>query len=371
MLTAAGKINVLVADQLSHSRLVLETILEGEPDFDVVGVVADKEALMRVAREQAPDVLLLNYDLPGNKELLVLKQVFSEVPVPVILLVKREQLTLELVKEATALGVYAIILKPGNKRYPDYRSVAGELVYKIRAVQDTVNWDVQQRLTYLQNEVETLATRVAPRPQPLVDTVVVVGGSTGGTQAIGEIVKCLTAELKATVLVAVHLPAGFTGKLVQRLQKHTRLTVKEGKTGLLLKPGKLIVAPGGRNMVIQPVVGSNANYKISFAEDVVPDFDRPSIDLLMQSVANSSIKNVLGVILTGMGRDGTIGATTIHKRGGTVIAQDKASSAIFGMAKSVIDNGLSHHVLPLSEIPHFINRYVASQSTVSLSGDIL
>jgi len=369
MLKETEEIKVLVADQSSHTRLVLEAILNKEQDICVTGLAADGDELLRLLKKQQPQVILANYDLPKNNRLFTFKRIFSEVPTPIVLMVKREQLTLELIQEATALGVYAIVLKPEHKKYPDFRSIAGELVSKVRTVRQTINQDVQHMLDLLKQEVEAAAS-ISPEAQPIVDTVIVIGASTGGTQAIEHIVKQLSEDLKATILVAVHLPAGFTKSLAQRLQGHTKLIVKEGRQGLFLKPNKLIVAPGGRNMVIQPIIGS-ANYKIGFSDELADTFDRPSVDLLMQSVANSTIKQVLGIILTGMGKDGTVGATTIHKRGGLIVAQDEASSAIFGMAKSVIDNGISHHVLPLSEIPHFINSYVASLNALSVADDIL
>lgn len=370
MLKVTEEIKVLVADQSSHTRLVLEAILNAEDDICVTGLAADGDELLRSLKEQEPHVILVNYDLPKNNRLFTFKRIFSEAPTPIILMVKRKQLTLELIKEATALGVYAILLKPEHNKYPDFRSIAGELINKVRSVKQTINWDVQHMLDLLNQEVDTAET-IAAKAQPRVDTVIVIGASTGGTQAIEHIVKQLSEDLNAAILVAVHLPAGFTRSLAERLQKHTRLIVKEGRQGLLLKPNKLIVAPGGRNMVIQPIIGDLANYKIGFSDELAYTYDRPSVDLLMQSVANSSVKQVLGIILTGMGKDGTVGAETICKRGGLIVTQDEASSAIFGMAKSVIDNGNSHHVLPLSEIPHFINSYVASIKTVSVADENL
>ncbi|MBC5773601.1 response regulator [Pontibacter sp. KCTC 32443] len=370
MLHSAKEIRVLIAAQSSHTRLVLESTLNEEKDIFVAGFAKDGDELLKTLKENEPHVVLVNCDLPQNKSFFTLKRIFSEAPTPIVLLVKREQLTLEFVQEVTALGVYAIVLKPEQKRFPDYRSIAAELAFKIRAVRQTINWDVHRRLAQLKDQVENLSAETIT-PKPLVDTVIVIGASTGGTKAIEFIVKQLDNDLNAAVLVAVHLPSGFTKSLAERLQNHTRLKVREGRQGAILKPNKLIVAPGGRNMEIQSIIGNTEGYKISFSDDVAENFDQPSIDLLMQSVANSNVKRVLGVILTGMGKDGTAGATTIYKRGGLVIAQDEASSDIFGMAKSVIESGVTQHVLPLSEIPHFINSYVASQNTVGVAGDTI
>ncbi len=370
MLESTSDVNVLIADQSSHTRLVLEAMLSEEKGISVAGLAADGDELLRKIKDNRPHVALVNYDLPKNNRLFTFKRIFSEAPTPIILLVNKEQLSLKLIQEVTALGVFAIILKPDGKRYPDYRSIAGELVSKVKAVKQTINWDVQQMLDSLEQEVETARTNKL-EPKPEVETVIVIGASTGGTKALENIISNLSADIKATVLVAVHLPAGFTKSLAARLQSLSGCTVVEGRHGMQLKPGKVIISPGGRNMVIQPVMNHKVNYKISFSDELAYTYDRPSVDLLMQSVANSSVKKVLGIILTGMGKDGTVGASTIHKRGGMVIAQDEATSAIFGMAKSVIDSGVTHHVLPLSEIPQFINSYAEQNNTVGVTSDTI
>ncbi|WP_460879366.1 CheB methylesterase domain-containing protein [Pontibacter rugosus] len=227
---------------------------------------------------------------------------------------------------------------------------------------------MQQRLLLLQQEVVMLPSQVPALrgKSQTADTVIVIGASTGGTQAVESILAKLSADLNASVLVALHLPENFTKSYTNRLQSITSLQVVEGHEGLVLKPGKVIVAPGGRNMVVKPVKVKAANIRISFSDTAPTHYDQPSIDLLMQSVAESKVVRVVGVILTGMGKDGTQGASCILKRGGTMIAQDEGTSAIFGMARSAIESGYINKVLPLQEIPHFLNQYVAGQQQVSI-----
>ncbi|MBB6610427.1 chemotaxis protein CheB [Pontibacter sp. Tf4] len=370
MSVSGTRIRVLLADQSSRARLVLGNILEEEPDLQVAGGAVDADALVKLVKQQRPDVVLLNYSLPGNKNLFALQRIFHEAPVPVVLLLKREQLTADLIQHAMRLGVYAFVSDTDHKRYPNYRNIAAKVIDKVRTARLVTIADMELQLAKVLQEAETIVTE-EPKPEPLVDSVIVIGASTGGQQAVEFLVKELSAELSATILLAVHLPAGFSKSFVQRLQRQTGLTVKEGRTGLLLRPNNVIVAPGGRNMVVHPVLGNNANYKVGFAGDEIQSDEQPSVDLLMQSVANSTIKQVIGVILTGMGKDGTKGAAAIYRRGGTIVAQDKASSTIFGMARSVIDSGVSHHVLPLSEIPQFLNSFVANSITAGATGDTL
>jgi two-component system chemotaxis response regulator CheB len=195
--------------------------------------------------------------------------------------------------------------------------------------------------------------------QYLPKGVVVIGASTGGTQAIEKIVAKLDQNLEACVLIAVHLPAGFTRSFTQRLQNLTSLKVVEGKAGLNLKKGKIIVAPGGQDMIVTGRKENATNWKIAFASESSDQYDSPSVNMLMHSVAEVAGEKALGIILTGMGKDGTEGLKAIQKKGGITVAQDQASSVIFGMAKSAIEKGYVSHVRSLLRIPGFINKFVA------------
>jgi two-component system, chemotaxis family, protein-glutamate methylesterase/glutaminase len=187
--------------------------------------------------------------------------------------------------------------------------------------------------------------------------LVVIGGSTGGTKALETIVRGLSQKLSAAVLVAVHLPEKFTRSFTQRLRSLTSLKVVEGRAGLRLEGGKIIVAPGDRNMMVSRQMGLKNDLRVAFCEEPADEFDRPSVDILMKSVARLAGPRTLGVILTGMGKDGTLGTKAILSKGGETIAQDEASSAIFGMAKSAIEKGNITKVLGLNQIPDYINRF--------------
>nr|WP_262904720.1 CheB methylesterase domain-containing protein [Hymenobacter lucidus] len=187
--------------------------------------------------------------------------------------------------------------------------------------------------------------------------VAVIGGSTGGVQAIESLVRTLPATLTSAVLVAIHLPAHFTESFVNRLRRATALPVVVGQPGTALEAGKIIVAPGGQNMVVNAVSrGPWLSWHTGFTTEAASLPDEPSVDLLMQSVARTVGRNALGVVLTGLGRDGTLGAQCIRQHGGFVIAQDEASSAVFSMPKSVIQTGAANIVSPLSDIADYVGR---------------
>ncbi len=368
-----GVIRVVVADKATYGRLVLEDIIRDAAGLQLVGMAATGSELLELHLEKQADVVLLDFDLPQNEQQLALKRIFSEQPAPVLLLLLQEQLTLKMMQQAIELGVYGIILKPGKGLYVNYRSMAAEIIQKIHAVRESDQWYGEQRQQLWQQVIDKMPvnTRSArPRRTEVVETLIVIGASTGGTQAIEQVVRQLAETLVATVLIALHLPESFTGTYAQRLQEITSLDVQEGYEGLPLKKGSVIVAPGGRNMVVRSNMGDKANLQIAFSSEEHATYDLPSVDLLMKSVAESAVPHKVGVILTGMGRDGTVGAAYMQQRGGEMIAQDEESSIIFGMAKSAIESGYIDKVLPLAEIPHHLNRYVAGKQQVSATDSV-
>jgi two-component system chemotaxis response regulator CheB len=194
---------------------------------------------------------------------------------------------------------------------------------------------------------------VSAAPQSLT----VVGASTGGTTAVEQLVRALHPAHPSTLLIAVHLPAHFITSFAKRLQRLTPLPVKIGVAGMTLEAGQIIIAPGGQNMVLKSVQrGPWQVCQIGFSPKPNLSADAPSIDMLMRSAAKAAGSRVLGVILTGLGHDGTLGAQAIRARGGRVIAQSQESAAVFSMPSSVIRAGHADAVLPLDRIAETINQ---------------
>jgi two-component system, chemotaxis family, protein-glutamate methylesterase/glutaminase len=358
-----NQIRVLIADKQSYARLVLEDILHSDTEISVSGLAGNGDELISLLKCNHTDVVILDLNLPKNNRLFTLKRISNEVATPIVLLVKKEELSLALLKEVLLVGVYAVIIKPGSKRLPDYRSIKEEIILKVKALREVSLWDDKLRMEFIQHHVSPVPDKLLESLYD-IDAIVVIGASTGGTQAIEKIIQKLDPGLKITYLVAVHLPVNFTKAFAKRLQVLTPLNVSEGSTGQKLRPNSIIIAPGDKNMVVKQGGEENGAYVIDFSNEPVNSFDRPCIDLLMDSVAKTGIKHIIGVILTGMGKDGTKGAGSIQEKGGIVIAQNKETSAIFGMAKSAIESGSINEVLPLSEIPNYINNCVAQQRLI-------
>jgi two-component system, chemotaxis family, protein-glutamate methylesterase/glutaminase len=330
---------------------VLADILNAEVDLEVLDTAENGDDLIQKIREQGPDLVIADYHLPKNNRMYVFRRIQNEFNIPILMIIGKDQVSEDFLFEAMKIGVYDYVKIAHNTRFPQFRSISYEIVTKVRAVMDIK----AQQLALTQPDLVAAAAQAGGAKEP--SCLVVIGGSTGATKALETIIRNLSHTLPAVVLVAVHLPVKFTRSFTLRIRSLTSLKVVEGRAGLKLERGKIIVAPGDKNMILSPHLGQGNDWRVAFSQEPADEFDRPSVDVLMKSVAQLAGPKTLGVILTGMGKDGTQGTRTILSKGGETIAQDEASSAIFGMAKSAIEKGNITKVLGLNQIPDYINRF--------------
>ncbi|WP_167856760.1 chemotaxis protein CheB [Hymenobacter aquaticus] len=320
-------------------RLELTRVLHAEPDLRVIGTATSATELVAQARRLRPGLVIA-----GPDQLAGLERLTRQYPVPVLLYGTAGPLP----PEATQWGVYDSLPQVLGKDHPEFAQYRADLLTKVRAV--------------AQPPVAAIKRPIISLPP---SGVAVVGGSTGGAQAVEALVRALPATLASAVLVAIHLPAHFTDSFVNRLRRATVLPVVAAESGTKLEAGKIIVAPGGQNTVVKTLTrGPWLSWHTEFTDEVSPVAEEPSVDLLMQSVARAVGRNALGVVLTGLGRDGTLGAQSIRQHGGFVVAQDEASSAVFGMPKSVIQTGAANIVSPLHEIAGYVS-HLATQLRIN------
>jgi two-component system chemotaxis response regulator CheB len=315
----------------------------------------ESDELLQKIKQCRPDLVIADYYLPKNTRLFTFRRIQQEFDIPILMLIGRDELSDEFVYEAMGAGVSDFVKIPRKLLYPQFRAVKDEIVQKIWAVVHIKTY--QRSPENYPDSPKFIPALIKRNKVKRPSAIVVIGASTGGTKAIEYILKGLKPATNAVYLIAVHLPAKFTKTFTQRIRQLTPFNVVEGKTGLRLLANKVIVAPGDRNMLVYSTMGVRANLLIDFDQEETNSYDRPSVDVLMQSLARVSGQNTLGVILTGMGNDGTVGARAILENGGETIAQDAASSVIFGMAKSAIENGGITKVLSLTQIPDYINRF--------------
>ncbi|AHJ98213.1 chemotaxis protein CheB [Hymenobacter swuensis] len=341
MSASTPSFTVLLGNLPTSVRSGLVRLLPAGSDMELVGPAAATAELPTLARRLRPTAVIVTED-----QLLGLEQLRRQYPVPVLLYSSHAPLP-GMLREAARLGVYDYVTPAP--------ATGSELAEWHRLLKRKL-WAAQPKPASIVSPAAVLPIRTRAVPLP-PRGVVVIGGSTGGAPAVEAVIRNLPSGFPWAVLVAVHLPAHFTDSLVDRLRRATPLPLAAAGSSSRLEAGQILVAPGGHNLVIRPVTDSPwLGWQTDFVTEA--SLDVPSVDILMQSVARLVGRNVLGVVLTGLGHDGTAGARSIRQHGGTVIVQDEASSAVFGMPKSVIQAGLASEVLPLSSMTDFMVRHV-------------
>lgn len=331
-------------------QMELTRLLQAQPDCQLVGSAGSADELVILARRFRPTLVILN-----ERSLPDLDRLHRQHSCPVLLYAAEAPL-MGAMRETARWGIYDYIAPLQLGAEEAFRRA---VLQQLRAV------PVVSRVAAF---ISPLRHIVIAQPQSLT----VIGASTGGTTAVEQLVKALHPDLPSTLLIAVHLPAHFIASFVKRLQGLTPLLVKIGVVGMPLEEGQIIIAPGGQNMVVKSVQrGPWQVWQIGFSSKPNLSADAPSIDMLMSSAAKAAGSQVLGVVLTGLGYDGTLGAKDIRARGGRIIAQSEESAAVFSMPRSVIRAGYANTVLPLDQIAEIINQRAALHAPISRFSPIL
>jgi two-component system chemotaxis response regulator CheB len=332
--------------------------LNSEVDLEVLDTAADGQELILKVKELGPDLVIADYNLPKNSRMFTFQRINQEFNIPILMIIGKDNIPDDFILKSRMVGVYDYVGLANQSRFPQFRKIREEIVAKARALIDIKQYQESSEKGFsLPHLTDNVSQKTIATGEKQLSSLVVIGASTGGTKAIEAIIKNLSINLRAAVLIAIHLPEKFTRTFAQRLKNQTSLKVVEGRTGTPLEAGKIVIAPGGKNMVINRYLSLKTDLRVDFLEGAFDEFDCPSVDILMKSVAKVAGPQTLGVILTGMGKDGTAGTKAIINKGGETIAQDEASSVIFGMAKSAIERGNITKVLGLNQIPDYINRF--------------
>ena len=351
------RIKVVIADSSSYVRLVLSDILGTLKDVQVVGTALSGAEAIRQVIKFSPDVLLIDLDLPQNSRLFTLQRIASECPTPVLLMTTTQTLLTPQTKvRLEELGVFAYVVKPANILQPQLRTIQEEFHGKLldAAKLKMVQLAKQQGQAHFSAGLQQQAAPMHLHPAK----VIVLGASTGGTRQAEMLVQWLPADFKGCLLVAIHMPDTFTRTFANRLKSLTPIKVAMARSGMLIEAGCILVARGGRDMTLKQVPGRPGMAKVLLSGSSHSDFDSPAIDLLMESVAEIFGPDSIGIILTGMGNDGTLGMSAIARAGGKTAVQDQQTTGVFGMAKSALRSGIGHQVLSLPQIASFIDHEV-------------
>jgi two-component system, chemotaxis family, protein-glutamate methylesterase/glutaminase len=335
-------IRVLIVDDSALVRKILADELSKAGDIEVVGTAVDPY----IAREKIialkPDVLTLDIEMPRMDGLSFLGKLMQHVPMPVVVVSSLSQKNSETALHALALGAVEVLAKPGSSfAVPD---IGNELVRAVRAASIA---RVTRRVPAASG-ASTGSASVLPGVASLATThkVLAIGASTGGTQAIEQVLTQLPVTTPGTVIVQ-HMPEHFTASFAKRLNGLCAMHVKEAQDGDVIVPGVALIAPGGKHMVVQ---ANGARYVARIKDGPKVHHQRPAVDVLFQSVAKQAGRNAVGVLLTGMGADGARGMVQMREAGAWTIAQDEATCVVFGMPREAIAQGGVCEVLPLPRI---------------------
>ena len=360
---ADGKspIRVLVVDDSAFMRFTISKHLGEAGGIQVVGAARDGQEALELIPKLQPDIITLDVEMPRLDGLSTLRVIMADFPRPVIML---SSLTTEGALEtvqALTLGAVDFVSKPTNKA--NVSLVLDELVGKVRR---SVSAHIPQPIPRLRTASAEVPVRSGgvknSRSLSSADRVVVIGSSTGGPRALTTVVPELSSKLQAAIVIVQHMPVGFTRSLAERLDSMSQIKVKEAEPGDRLEVGRALLAPGGFHMTL------NDNFQIALNQNPTVHGVRPAIDVTMSSIAMKYGASVIGVVLTGMGSDGTTGCTLINKSGGYVIAEDESTCVVWGMPRSVFEAGVANEILPLQEVARGIERAVAAGSPRKTGG---
>jgi two-component system chemotaxis response regulator CheB len=336
------KIRVLIVDDSAVVRKLLGDALAGEPDIEVVGTAPDPYVARDKILALSPDVLTLDIEMPRMDGLTFLKKLMVFRPMPVIVISSLGQASCEAGMDALRAGAVEVIAKPGGPFSVGDLKIS--LANKIRAA--AASRVAGPRKAKLPEDFPPVVS--AGKFNPLA--LIAIGASTGGTEAIAEVLTHLTADMPG-IVITQHIPAGFSRVFAERLNKTCPMRVAEAADGDMVRPGLALIAPGNLHMIVHRSGGA---YRVTVKDGPMVCFQRPSVDVLFSSVAEAAGRHAVGVILTGMGSDGAQGLKKMQSAGAATIAQDEASCVVFGMPMQAIRLGAADRVVPLELVARTI-----------------
>lgn len=340
------KIKVLIVDDSAVVRQSLTAILSADKNIEVVGTASDPYLAVDQIAKQVPDVVTLDIEMPRMDGLTFLRKLMSQHPIPVVVISSLTAAGTETAILAMEFGAVSVLKKPSAQS--DLRGEAAHII--IDAVKDAAKANVRRH-----RASKPLAEKISKGPykESLAQTtnkVVAIGASTGGTEAILDILKALPADAPGIVVVQ-HMPEMFTRSFAQRLDGLCKISVKEATHGDSVLTGRALIAPGNKHMKLRR---SGARYYVELNDEPHYNRHRPSVDVLFHSVAQYAGANAIGIILTGMGADGAKGLLEMKEAGAFTIAQDEESCVVFGMPKEAIKIGAAGKITRLDLISGLI-----------------
>lgn len=356
-------LRVLVIDDSALMRKMITQMLQRDPSIEVIGTAMDGAFGLKKIDELRPDVVTLDLEMPQMGGLEMLRHITRRASVPVIVVSSHSTEGAKETFRALQYGAFDFVAKPQENISSTIDSIADELIAKIKTA------GVARKPRVEVATVEPALIRAARKPvRPPIgertnpSKIVAIGISTGGPNALLYLLSQLPADFPASILIVQHMPEGFTQMFANRLADSCAIEVKEAQSGDLLLAGRALICPGNRHMRVRRMPMGDV---VVLSDDARVNGHRPSADVLFRSVAAEQGAKTIGLIMTGMGEDGADGIKAIKDAGGLAVAQDEASSVVFGMPKVAIERGHVNRVVPLDAIPNLLQAQCAALRATS------
>jgi two-component system chemotaxis response regulator CheB len=358
------KIRVLIVDDSASVRTTLSDIISADPELEVMATAADPYVAVERIRQEVPDVMFLDIELPRMDGITFLKKIMSQRPIPVVICSSLAQDGSDAFMQALEAGAVDVVAKPrvdtaqflqeSRMRICDAAKAAAHAKMrgmakdapKLRAPSPDIKVEAKLTADAIIPAISDARRQALITRLPVTEPIVSIGASTGGTEALREVLETLPAN-SPPILIVQHMPEKFTTAFARRLDGTCAVRVKEAEDGDLVQPGLVLLAPGNLHMLL---VRNGSRYTVKIQEGPHVSRHRPSVDVLFRSTAQSAGKNAMGMLLTGMGDDGARGLLEMRQMGSLTLAQDEASCVVFGMPKEAIQRGAAVRTLPLNKM---------------------
>jgi len=354
------RIKVLVVDDSAVVRKVLSEVLNSDVGIEVIAVAPDPIFAQEKMKKQWPDVVVLDVEMPRMDGITFLRKIMTERPTPVVICSSISQKGSETAMQALAAGAVGIVPKPGiGNRRAAMEDAGADLV---RAVKPAAHANVRNlksnsamppAVAMPKLNTDAILPAASQAMAQTTERIVAIGTSTGGTQALETVLTALP-RVSPGIVIVQHMPEKFTASFAARLDTLCQIEVREAQNGDRVMPGRALIAPGGRHMLLKR---NGSQYHVEVVDGPVVNRHRPSVDVLFRSVAKFAGRNALGVIMTGMGDDGARGLKEMHDVGAATVAQDEASCVVYGMPKEAVKLGGVDRSASLQAIPAEIMKY--------------
>ena len=347
------KVKLLIVDDSAFMRKILMDILAINDTIEVIGVARNGIEAINQVNILKPDIVTMDIEMPIMNGIEALKEIMKNNPIPVIMLSSLTSDGADATLTCLELGAVDFIQKPSSVFRINADDLKKELISKINTAA-RVDLNIKNRDIHVSKPLSFYNSRkLPPRDKEKNQNLILIGTSTGGPRALQDVIPLMPKDIPASILIVQHMPPGFTKSLAERLNHISHITVKEAENNEKLLPGYVYIAPGNYHLKINSK--SNMDIFIELTQEQSVSGHRPSVDVLFESVANNIAKNIIAVVMTGMGSDGANGAKKLKEQTDCyVMAQDESTSIVYGMPRSAVNAGVVDHIAPLNEITNHI-----------------